>query len=262
MKIGVRVESMGLPLRRALAEAARMGVAGIQVDAAGDLAPRALTQTGRKELLHLFRSHNLELTALGCPLRFGLDHVENQEARIDHIRSVMDLSFDLGPRRVILQAGRIPDEENDPRRAPMTESLRGLGRHGDRVGVVLALETGLEPGSMMARMLNRFDTGSVGVNFDPANFLMNGFDLYESLEALSGKIVHSYAHDARSAGPSRAAQEVPVGHGDIDWLRYLSELEQHGYHGWIVVEQESGDRRLENIAEGVKFLKRLGVGAN
>jgi hypothetical protein len=41
-KIGIRLESLGLPLRRGLAEAARLGVPGVQVDAAGDLSPNEL----------------------------------------------------------------------------------------------------------------------------------------------------------------------------------------------------------------------------
>src|SRR6516162_1063668 len=95
LKIGIRLESLELPLRRALQEAERLGVAGVQVDAAGDLAPNALSQTGRREFRHLLRSHNLELTALGCPLRHGLDTPENQEQRIDYVRKVLSLSFDL-----------------------------------------------------------------------------------------------------------------------------------------------------------------------
>ncbi len=257
MKIGVRLESMGLPLRRALAEAERLGVSGVQVDAVGDLAPGALSQTGRREFLHLLRGHNLELTALGCPLRRGLDQLENQEARIHRIQEAMTLSFDLGPRKVIIQPGRVPEDEQNPGLRVLAESLATLSRHGNRVGAVLALETGSEPGSTLARMLDRFDTGGLGINFDPANLLMNGFDVYESLAALSGRIVHCHAHDARQAGASRAAQEVPVGHGDIDWLQFLSEMEHHDYHGWIVVEQEGGDRRLEDLAAGVGLLKRF-----
>src|SRR5712692_11444245 len=98
MKIGVRLESIGLPLRRALAEAERMGVSGIQVDAAGDLSSGSLSHTGRREFLHLLRSHNLELTAFGCPLRHGLDHPDGLDARIEQVKKVMSLSFDLGPR--------------------------------------------------------------------------------------------------------------------------------------------------------------------
>jgi sugar phosphate isomerase/epimerase len=190
-------------------------------------------------------------------MRHGLDHSENQEARIQRVREIMSLSFDLGPRRVIVEAGRMPDDEKDPRYRVLVESLEALGRHGDRVGAVVALETGLEPGSSLAQLLTRFGSGALGVNFDPANLLMNGFDIYESLNALAGRIVHSHAHDARQADGNRAAREVPVGHGDIDWLRYLSELEHHGFNGWIVVEQESGDHRRQDISAGVDFLKRL-----
>jgi len=257
MKIGVRLESMGLPLRRALTEAQRMGVSGVQLDAIGDLAPRALSQTGRRELLQLLRSHDLVVTALGCPLRHGLDYAENQEARIHYVQEYLSLSYELGPARVIVQAGRVPESDQDARFLVLTESLQTLGRYGDRVGAILALETGLEPGSSLARLLKRFDTSGLGVNFDPANLIMNGFDMYESLSALAGRIVHSHGHDARPAGASQEAREVPVGQGDIDWMRYVSELEHHDYHGWIVAEQEYGDRRLQEVSNSVAFLKRL-----
>src|SRR5438445_7747519 len=95
LEIGVRLESLGLPLRRALAEAARLGVPGVQVDAAGDLSPRSLSLTGRREFRHLLRGHNLELSALGCPLRRGLDAAEDQQPRLEHVREVLALSFDL-----------------------------------------------------------------------------------------------------------------------------------------------------------------------
>jgi sugar phosphate isomerase/epimerase len=257
MKIGVRIESMGLPLRRALLAAERLGAAGVQVDAVGDLAPSRLSQTGRREFLHLLRSHNLELTALGCPLRFPLYHPEGQEARLDHVKNVMSLSFDMGPGRVVIQAGAIPTDVKDSRWSAQAESLQTLGGHGDRIGVVLALETGLESGAVLAKMLDGLDTGGLGVNFDPANLLMNGVDIYASLAALTGRIVHSHAHDARQTSANRSAQEAPLGHGDIDWMRYLSELEQYDYRGWIVVERETGDQRLPEIAADVAFLKRL-----
>src|SRR5436309_76552 len=144
MKIGVRLESLNLPLRPALNEASKMGAAGVQVDAAGDLAPDALTKTGRREFRNLLRSLNLDLTALGCPLRRGLDVAENQQPRIEHVRHVLSLSFDLGPRVVVVQAGAVPGDPASQRAALLRESLLTLGQYGDRIGAVLALETGLE----------------------------------------------------------------------------------------------------------------------
>jgi sugar phosphate isomerase/epimerase len=255
--LGVRLESLGLSLRRALQETQRLGVSGVQVDAAGDLAPNNLSQTGRREFRHLLRSYNLELTALGCPLRRGLDVVENQEARIDHVKSVMSLSFDLDPRVVIVQAGHVPEKEDDPRMRLLTEALQALAQYGDRVGATLALETGLESGEVLHRFLDGFDTGALAVNFDPANLLLSGFDPFASARALRGRMVHAHAKDARRAGVNRTAQEVPLGHGDLDWMMLVSVLEEIEYRGWLTVERETGDHRAADVAAGVAFLRRL-----
>jgi sugar phosphate isomerase/epimerase len=257
LKIGVRLESLGLPLRRALQEVERMGVTGVQVDAVSDLSPNTLSQTGRKEFRHLLRAHNLELTALGCPLRRGLDTPENLQGRIDYLRHVMALSFDLGPRIVIVQAGQVPADLDDPRADLLTEALEALAGHGDRVGAVLALETGLESGEVLARFLDQFDTGNLGVNFDPANLLVHGFDVYASLRALRGKVVHVHAKDARTGKTSHSAQEVPLGHGDIDWMQLVAGLEEIEYRGWLTVEREVGDNRVADVAAGVAFLRRF-----
>jgi sugar phosphate isomerase/epimerase len=256
-KIGIRLESLGLPLRRSLAEAGRLGATGVQVDAVGDLAPNALTETGRREFRHLLRGHNLELTALGCPLRRSLDSAENQQPRIEHVQKVLSLSFDLGPRIVVVQAGAVTDDPDNPRSHILSESLQALAQYGDRVGATLALETGLEDGCVLATFLDRIDSGALGVNLDPANLLLHGFDPYASVQALHRRIIHSHAKDARLSSASRAAQEVPLGHGDIDWLKYLAVLEEVEYLGWLTIERESGDNRLADIASGVAFLRRI-----
>jgi len=257
MKIGICLEPLGLPLRRALQEAARLGVTGIEVDAVGDLAPGSLSQTGRREFRHLLRAYSLELTALRCPLRRGLGEVESQEARIEHVRNVLSLSYDLGPRVVVVNAGKVPEKDDDPRAGPMREALLALGTHGDRVGATLALETGLESAESLAAYLAKLDSGSLGVNFDPANLLMNGFNPYEGVRALLGRIVHAHAKDARKAGASRGAQEVRLGHGDLDWMFLLERLVEIEYRGWLVVQRETGTDRAADVAAGVAFLRRL-----
>lgn len=257
MKIGVRLESLNLSLRQALEAAAQLGVAGVQFDAVGDLAPERLTQTGRKDLRHRLRNLNLELTAVGCPMRRGLNVAENLEARLDHVREVMQLAVDLGPRVAIVEAGRIAEDPDAPANALLRETLLALGRHGDRIGAILALETGPESGETMAKFLARFDTGGLGANFDPANLLVHNFDPYTAIPALGKRIVHAHAKDARQVSASRSAAEVPLGHGDIDWLRLLSLLEEAEYRGWLVVEREGGERKRADVAEGVAFLRRF-----
>lgn len=278
MKLGIRLESLAMPVRRGLQEASRLGVAGVQVDAVGDLAPDQLSGTGRREFRNVLRSHDLELTALGCPLRRGLDVAENLQPRIEHVRKVMTLAFDLGPRLVIVELPRIPEERKEEEAAPtlsagglilgsapsvtdparvLREALTDLGAFGDRIGVTLALEVGLDPAETVAEYLKRFDTGALQVNYDPANMILNDRDPVAGLTPLHDRIVHVHAREARRSGPSRSATEVPLGAGDIDWMTFVAVLDTIGYRGPLVVRRDSGTNRAADVGSGVAFLRRF-----
>src|SRR4026208_1896160 len=102
MKIGAVLESMGVSLRDGLSHAAKLGLRGIQFDAFGDLAPERLTDTARRELKNLLRTFDQQVSALNCPLRQGLDVAENQQPRIEYVRAVMNMAFELGARVAIV----------------------------------------------------------------------------------------------------------------------------------------------------------------
>jgi len=278
MKLGVRFESLGLPLRKALGECAKMGAAGVQVDAAGDLLPERLSQTGRREFRNLLRTHDLQLTALGCPLRFGLDRAEDLQPRIEHVRQVMSLCYDLGARIAIVEMPPIPAALPAERGAPalsagglilgsaprsadpatlLREALSDLGAHGDRTGTILALDIGADPAEKVAEYLATFDRGGLGVNYDPANMLVNGHDPVRDLPPLHGKIVHVHARDARRSSASRGAAEVALGAGDVDWMTFVAVLGTIGYRGWLVAERIEGADRVADVASGLAILKRF-----
>ncbi len=259
MKIGVSLSAMALPLRQALVQASRMGVAGVQMDSVGDLSPERLTDTGRRELRNLLKTHNLELTALNCPLRHGIDVFENQEARIEHIRRVMALAFELGPRVVIVQCPKIPGDLEETRGKLLRDALLAFGLYGDRIGSTLALEIGFDAGESVRDYLNKFDVGSLGVNYDPANLMLHGHDPIKNLLPLQGKILHVHARDVRKTSVSQSAAEVPLGAGDIEWMGLCGTLAAIEYRGWIVVDRETGDQRIADLAAGVKFLRRVMV---
>lgn len=257
MKTGIRLSSLGLPLRQVLPRLTKLNLAGVQLDITGELLPDQLSQTGRRQLRHLIESHDLKLSALYCPLRHGLDIAENLQPRIDHVQKVMSLSVELGAKVVIVQAGKIPEKPDDPAARFLTEALLKLGQHGDRIGTTLALETGLESGELLAQYLARFDSGGLGVSFDPHNLLVNRIDPIASAAALGGRIVHASAHDARQSSASRAAAEVPLGRGDINWLRLLELFEEIEYSEWLVIEREQGIMSLEEAAASVDFLGQM-----
>lgn len=275
LKVGLRLECLGLPFRKALDEAARLGVGGVQFDASGELAPSRLSDSGRRELKTLLRMRGLELAALGCPLRYGLDEAQNQHQRVDTVRDVMTLAYELGPRTVVVQAGQVPESatkgvsqpdtesksEDDPRARLMRDALATLGQHGDHVGTTLALDTGLESGECLRSYLNGLNCGSLRANLSPGNLWTHGFNPYAATRELKGLIAHVHATDARRSGTSRAARQTALGAGDIDWMTFLETLVEVEYRGWIVVTRDEGERKAADTVAGLVFLKRLlGIG--
>ncbi len=259
MRLGVRIESLGLPFRRALQEVARFGASGIQIDAVGDFSPNRLSETGCRDLRHLLRSYNLELTALNCPLRHGLDVADHLDQRIDFLRQAMSLAFELGPRLIVVPAPCVPTEDaaDAGRWDLLRDVLTRLTQFGDRIGTSIALEAGLDPGSRLRDYLQTFDTGSLGVQFDPANFLLHGHDPLATVMELHGKILHVQARDARRLRANRGAEEVMLGAGDIEWLGMIASLQAIEYFGFLTVARESGTSRLNDVAQGIAFLRRL-----
>ena len=257
LRIGIVAESTGLAVRDAVAEAARIGAAGLQVDAAGDLAADRLTDTGRREFRNLLRSFNQTLAAVNVPLRRGLDAAEYQQQRLEHVQKAMQLAVDLGARTVVAACPKVPDDEAAPRAATMRETLAALGSYGDRIGAAIALEIGFDPAEKVKSYLASFDSGSLKVTFDPANFLMHGHDPLANLAAFQGWVAHALARDARSAGLSRGLQEVPLGAGDVDWLAFAATLQVIEFTGFLTVKREQGEHRRADVAAGVKFLRRF-----
>jgi sugar phosphate isomerase/epimerase len=261
LRIGIVAESTSLPIRAAISQAARMQADGIQADAVGDLGPANLGETGRREFRNLLRSYNQELAGLTVPLRNGLDAPENLQPRLDHLCKVMELTFDLGARVVVVPCPKIPDEPNSPRGRTMQEALVSLGAHGDRIGVALGLEIGFDPAEKVSQYLASFDTGSLKVTFDPANLLIHGHDPVANLPPLKPYLAHVHARDARAAGVSRGLEEVPLGAGDVDWMTLVATLQVFDFSGFLTVVRHQGENRLRDVAAGVKFLRRFAAPA-
>lgn len=258
-KLGAVLESLNLPLRPALNTAAKLGIAGVQVDAVGDLAPGALTQTGRRDFNRLLRSLGLELAAMGCPLRHGLHVAEGIEARLTHVKQVMSLAYDLGPRLVVLWAGSIPKEEDWPQAHVLSDSLTQLGRHGERIGTTLALAAGSEPPTLLAAFLKHLQCGGLGIHIDPASLLQRRHDPVAAVTVCHELLAYCHARDTLADRPDRVAEEVPLGHGDIDWIAYLGALEEIGYRGWLTLRRGPCADPAGEIKAGAAFLRRLGA---
>jgi sugar phosphate isomerase/epimerase len=228
--------------RDEIRKAAALGAKGIVVDAAGDLAPDRLSDTGRRELRHLLRSTELSLIALNLPTRRPFDSFDGLDDRLARAERAMTLAYEIGSRFVLARVGPVPSE-GDPKREPFVHALNELGRRAEHRGVRLAIETGTDAGETVRSLLEALGSPGLAASLDPAALLKFGFDPIVATRALGPWIVHAYANDATGAA-GRTLTANPRGFGfpagALDWEEYLGSLEEVEYRGFLTIFPEPG----------------------
>ena len=100
----------------------------------------------------------------------------------------------------------------------------------DRNGVNLSLETDLDP-ERFARLLERFSSQRVTVNYDTGNSASLGYDPREELAAYGGKISDIHIKDRVKGGGS-----VVLGEGNTDFDSFFDALGMLDYQGFFILQ--------------------------
>ena len=281
MKIGVITDcfGFGLPVATAIERAAALGFDGVQIYATtGSFSPDALDAEAIKSYRELLKSKGLEVSALcGDMGGHGFQIAEDNPARIEMTNRIVDLACDLGTNVVTTHIGVIPSDKNDPTYKVMLDALTACGKYAKSRGVTLAIETGPETADVLYGFIQDTE-GGVGVNLDPANFVMvTGQDPVAAVKLLGKHIVHTHVKDGvmlRRTDPkiiydhfatggiealnvADFFKEVPVGTGDVDFPAYIAALKEAGYDGYLTIERETGADPEADIVLARDTIKKL-----
>ena len=247
------------PIRDQIRLAAEAGARGIIIDASGELAPANLSETGRRELRHLFRSVEITLVGLHLPTRRGFDTFDQIEDRLARADRAFQLAYDLGTRLILVRGGVIPPVEDETKRAAFHSTVDELARRADHRGLQVALETGTEPGATLKELLDDRNQPNLVASVDPAYLLRNGFDPVAAVEDLGPRLAHVYLHQAvgQQVGLALASRRNSRSASSLDWESYLGALEEVNYRGSMTIWPESTDRlfaQFRTIAESLRFI--------
>ncbi len=234
--LGLRLDA-SRPIKDQIRAAAAAGARGVVVDAAGDLAPDRLSETGRREVRHALRSVEQELVALSLPTRRPFDTTDQLEDRLARADRAFALAYDLGTRLVLARVGGLPPEADAGRRATFTTAVRELGIRAEHRGVRFAVETGSEPGGVLGPYLAALEIPSLGASIDPSSLLRQGIDPVAATRELGAWVAHAYANDASRSSPIASSHPRGSGYppGALDWEEYLGALEEINYRGYLTV---------------------------
>jgi len=256
LRIGIVLSNLRQPFKDALHTAARLGAEAVEIDAREQLTPSQLTQTALRQIKKLLDDLNLRVCAVSFRTRRGYGHLEGLDRRIDATKAAMQMAYSLGASVVINQVGAIPAEEG-PEWDRLCSSLADLGRYGQRVGALLAADTGAESGPELARLINSLPEGSLGVNFNPANLVMNSYSVEEAAAELGSHVLHVHACDAVRDLARRGGFEVEIGRGSVDFAAMFGKLEERGYKGYITVKRDAAANPVAELGQGIAYIKEL-----
>lgn len=278
MKIGVITDCFKLPLDDSIELAGKLGLNGIQVYATtGKFSPDSLDQNRKAHIKQLLKESGLEISALcGDMGGFGFQKAEDNPVRIAKTKAIIDLAEEFNVPVITTHIGVIPADKNHPRYKIMLDALNECGEYAASKNITLAIETGPESAKTLLAFLEDTKCG-VGVNLDPANFVMvTGQDPIEAVKLLGKYIVHTHAKDGKmlkqtdpeiiydcfARGGIEGLNvldyfiETPLGEGQVDFASYIKALQEVGFNGYLTIERETGSDPVNDIQKAVAELKK------
>jgi len=290
--LAIVAAAMDDDLRGAALSARGLGFAALQLDIRlGELDLTQLSQSGRREVLSILRSKDLNLAGLRFDLGAkGFGPGADIDAAMDRIEKILLAAaglecslvcVDLGPLPAPAEAEIAPSQisgemagdiiipatvranpQNIPAKfdakfaASVDGALAELGRRADRHGIMIALRSDLAGFAALDRALKAAACPWFGIDLDPVAILRDDWSADEIFSRLGDAIRHVRGRDAL-LGADRRTKPAAVGHGSVEWGRLLADLEAAGYNGWITVDPMELANRSAAAASGAAALGRL-----
>lgn len=279
MKIGVITDCFKKPLSEALDLATQLSFDGVQIYATtGEFSPETLTAERKAEIKQQLAASGLEVSALcGDMGGYGYQIEADNPERIEKTKAIIDLAVEFGTKVITTHIGVIPADRSHPRYQTMLKALNACGSYAKEKGVTLAIETGPETAATLKMFLDDTD-GGVGVNLDPANFVMvTGQDPVEAVKLLGSYIVHTHVKDGimlkktdpqiiydhfaeggiEALNVADYFRETPLGEGKVDFSRYIAALQTVGFDGYLTIERETGEDPVADIVTARNMVNKL-----
>lgn len=260
-KIGVLVDNLHLPIHEGIRKVKDLGADGFQVYVTrGEMTPENLVGSALADLKALVSELGLEISALCGDLGGGFLDKQANKTKVPRSKAFIDLAVRLDVQVVTTHIGTLPSDTRAPEWQVGVEAVRELAQYAHQNGCIFASETGPEEATLLLKFLQDVNAPGIGINYDPANLIMLGpFDHIGGVRVLKDYIVHTHAKDGvclmKNADEVNDFIELPLGQGGVVFDYYLAALDEIGYSGYLTIEREAGEDRMEDVARAIQFLR-------
>jgi sugar phosphate isomerase/epimerase len=200
--------------------------------------------------------------------------------QVERQKAAIDLTVRLGARHCRTLSGQ--RYQGMTREEGIARTLEGINRsleYAAKRDVVLCMENHYKDGTwhfpefaqpedIFLEIIEQIDSPHFGVQYDPSNAVVGGFDPVAFLEKVSDRVVTMHASD-RYLAPGATLEDLRTGDGATGYAAALKHgetgqgmndydaifriLARAGFDGWISIED--GMNGLDEIARSAGFLK-------
>src|SRR3954467_4684658 len=239
------------------------------------LAPRDIDP-----IVRLIEATGQETSIVCFSPDFTHPDADERQRQVDRQKAAIDLTVRLGSRHCRTLSGqRHPGLSREQGISRTLDGIRRSLEYAERRDVVLCMENHYKDGTwrypefaqpedIFLELIEQIDSPHFGVQYDPSNAVVGGYDPIRFLDRVLPRVVTMHASDRSLAkgatlddlkeadgalGYSTKLKHGETGQGLIDYDAIFSRLAAAGFTGWISVED--GMNGLDEIARSVEFLK-------
>jgi inosose dehydratase len=150
----------------------------------------------------------------------------------------------------------------DDKLAQAVRFYQAVAERGARLGVTVCVHPHSHFGSLLEtaeeydRLMAATADCGLMLNADAGHIMRGGQDVMQCLKRHRARIAHVHIKDANAERTWLA-----LGKGIIPWKEVLTYLQDSGYTGWIVAEEESAHARIDPVGAVVgnrRYLRSIG----
>jgi len=216
--------------------------------------PTDLSDDGIRQAVKDLQGYGLALASFNADGDFMM--AEKVEDQVALCCGMIDRAALFGPKLIIVFAGW-QNRDDAAVYAQVSHCLKQVARHAGRYGLTVALENhgGLTgTAEQINTILDKVKEPNIGVNYDPANFLMYGADPYKNLVDLKHPVVFTHFKSVKKTNGKKVYCRLRE--GEIDYIPILKTLEKT-YNGFYAIEYEDPADVFEGSEDDLKILKEL-----
>ena len=240
-------------LEEAIRRIAKAGFVGIDVWGDGPQLDVMTDRGDRKDLRKLVADQGLAWSALsvngGALARqynfsYSKDWVRRQT--VDYYKTCLDVCAEMGiPRINVISGHMMSDTTFEQAWQWNKEAIAEIGEHAAKVNVTPCLHTLTWSESRVVvtlddtvRLRNEIGRDNVKIQIDTTDQNITDSNISDAVRKVAKQL--DYVHFSDNEGHGQGLTHNIPGHGTMNWKRFVAELRDGGYDGWLTAQLYAG----------------------